>query len=199
MFSTPIEPRSRISPSVQDMMAFVGKPLPSVFELDLCRDQVAASRDCDVTRFAAEARKSTSRHAFKADFTSADWRAFASFCTVRRIPAGERLLIPGRTDRTLRFVVEGGFWQAAAATADGQPTLLPPGTIVGEDTLFSDAPGSLDVRTLEDSVILELSLPRRTELTAARPALAFELLRAAGAVIAARGRAPAARGEVATH
>ena len=198
MFSTPIEPRFRVSPSVQDMMAFVGKPLPSVFELDLCRDQVAASRDCDVTRFAAEARKSTSRHAFKAAFTSADWRAFASFCTVRRMPAGERLLIPGRTDRTLRFVVEGGFWQAPAA-GSGEPTLLPPGAIVGEDSLFSDAPSGLDVRTLEDSLILELPLSRRNEFIAAYPRLAFELLRAAGAVIAAGGRPAEARGAVATH
>lgn len=191
MFNTPIEPRLRISPSVQDMMAFVGKPLPSAFDLDLCRDQVPDRADCDALRFAAEARKSTSPHAFKPAFSAADWRAFASFCVVRRIAAGERLLIPGRTDRTLRFVVEGGFWQAA----DGQPTLLPPGTIVGEDSLFSDAPGGLDVRTLEDSLILELSLPRRMELIAICPAVAFELLRAAGAVIAASGRAP----EFATH
>ena len=198
MFHTPTEAPFRISPSVQDMMAFVGKPLPSVFELDLCRDQVAASKDCDVTRFAAEARKSTSPHAFQATFTNADWRAFASFCVVRRLRAGERLVIPGRTDRTLRFVVEGGFWQAPAA-GSGEPTLLPPGAIVGEDSLFSDAPTGLDVRTLEDSLILELPLSRRNEFIAAYPRLAFELLRAAGAVIAAGGRPAEHRGAVATH
>ena len=198
MFNTPIEPRLRLSPSVQDMMAFVGKPLPSAFDLDLCRDQVPDRADCDALRFAAEARQSTSRHAFKPAFSAADWRALSSFCAVRRLPAGERLLIPGRSDRTLRFVVEGGLWQAAA-TAGSPPTLLPPGTLVGEDSLFSDAPGELDVRALEDSLILELSLPRRRELIALCPAIAFELLRAAGAVIAARGRAPEAHAEFATH
>jgi CRP/FNR family cyclic AMP-dependent transcriptional regulator len=71
--------------------------------------------------------------------------------------------------------------------------------VLGEDTLFSDAPGDVEVRTLEDSVILELSLPRQKELTAACPAIAFELLRAAGAVIAARGRTPAVRQELATN
>ena len=53
---------------------------------------------------------------------------------------------------------------------------------------IDDTTRHLDVRTLEDSLVLELSLPRQKELTASCPAIAFELLRATGAVIAARGR-----------
>jgi hypothetical protein len=46
--------------------------------------------------------------------------------------------------------------------------------------------------------VLELSLPRHKELTAACPEIGFELLRAAGAVIAARGRS-AGRQALATN
>lgn len=196
MFHTPIEPRIRISPSVENLMAFVGKPLPFPAAMDLCSAQVPAPLDCDGLRFAAEARKSSSRHAFRPAFSIGDWRAFSSFCIARRLPAGHRVLSPGNADRTLRFVVEGSLWQESAA---GEPALLSPGAIVGEDALFSDAAGGLDVRALEDSLILELSLPRQKELTAACPAQGFELLRAAGAVIAARGRTPETPRELATN
>ena len=107
-------------------------------------------------------------------------------------------MIPGRVDRALRFVVEGSLWQESAADASRTKALLP-GTILGEDGLFSDTPCDLDVRTLEDSLVLELSLQRQKELTASCPAIAFELLRATGAVIAARGRTSARREELATH
>ena len=116
---------------------------------------------------------------------------FSSFCVANRLPTGYRVLIPGQADRTLRLVVEGSLWRETSATTRETPIqskLLLPGTILGADALFSDATGDQDVRTLEDSLVLELSLPRQKELTASCPAIAFELLRAAGAVIAARGR-----------
>ena len=198
MFHTPIEPRIRISPSVDRLMAFVGKPLPFPADMDLCREQVPAAADGDAMRFAADARKSSSRHAFRPAFTAPDWRTFSSFCIARRLPAGYRVLIPGRADRTLAFVVEGSLWEEPSASSFGtnsRPALLLPGTILGEDALFSDGPDGRDVRTLEDSLVLELSLPRQNEMTAACPAIAFELLRAAGAVIAAQARTSERREE----
>jgi hypothetical protein len=202
MFHTPIDTSLRISPSVDRLMAFVGKPLPFPAAMDLCDEQVPAAGDCEALRFAAAARNSRSQHAFRPAFTAADWRAFSSFCIVRRLPAGYRVLIPGRADRTLSFVVEGSLWQEGAASARGAASrsmCLLPGTIVGEDAVFSEAPCGLDVRTLEDSLVLELSLPRQKELTASCPAIAFELLRAAGAVIAARGRVSGPGAELALN
>ena len=186
MFHTPTDTRLQISPSVERLMAFVGKPLPCPAGLNLYREQVPAAMDCDGLRFAAAARHSSSRRAFCPAFTADDWRTFSSFCIARRLPAGFRVLIPGHVDRTLRFVVEGSLWQASAPAAAGK--VLLPGSILGEDALFSDMAGDLDVRTGEDSRLLELSLPRQRELTASFPSIAFELLRAAGASIAARGR-----------
>jgi hypothetical protein len=199
MFHTPVETRFAI---VDRLLAFGDKPLAFPAEMDLCRHRVPSTMDDDATRFAAAARQSVSGHAFRPAFTAADWKRFASFCVVRRLPPEFRLLVPGRVDRTLRFLVEGSLWQDGSASrrADArQPKMLLAGAIVGEDAVFSDAPNELDVRTLEDSLVLELSLQRQKELTAACPALAFELLRAAGGVIAARGRCSGMRAELAPN
>jgi hypothetical protein len=190
MFHTPTESRNANSSTFGRYPEFAAKPLQFPVAMDLCRDQVPESADCDGLRLAAAARRSTSTQAFLPAFANADWRVFASFCVARRVQAGYRVMIPGRSDRALRFVVEGALWQESAA--GNRNKVLAAGAIVGEDALFSDAAGELDVRALEDSVILELPLARQKELTASCPEIAFALLRAAGAVIAARGRPCAA-------
>jgi len=186
MFHTPIDPRTANSSTFGRYPASAARPLQFPVAMDLCRDQVPESADCDGLRLAAAARKSTSTQAFLPAFANADWRVFASFCVARRVQAGYRVMIPGRSDRALRFVVEGALWQESAAA--NRNKVLAAGAIVGEDALFSDAAADLDVRALEDSLILELPLARQKELTASCPEIAFALLRAAGAVIAAGGR-----------
>jgi len=195
MFHAPIDTRFGNASPFGRFAGLGDTPLQFPAAMDLCRDQVAATGDCDGVRFAAAARKSTSGQAFRPAFAVGDWRVFTSFCVARRVPAGQRVVIPGRSDRTIRFVVEGTLWQESASQRSG--AVLPAGTILGEDALFCDGAGDLDVRTLEDTLILELSLPRQKELTASCPEIGFELLRAAGAVIAARGRAPETHAELA--
>ena len=202
MFHTPIEPRVAFSSSIDRHFAFGAKPLRFPLDLDLCRDQVPAAEDCEALRFAAAVRKLASRAAFRPAFAPGDWRVLSSFCIARRLPAGYRVLVAGRADRTLRFVVEGSLWEersGALGAGASQGKLLLPGTILGEDTFFSDGNDGREVRTLEDSLVLELSLARQRELTASCPEIGFELLRAAGAVIAARGRTSAGRDELATN
>jgi len=170
-------------------------PVPS----DPCRERLPVDVERDVARLAEAARKSQSGQAFRPAFSASGWRTFASFCVSRRLPAGSRVLIPGSIDRTLRFVVAGTLWREHVATRTTAPTsanLVPAGSILGEECLFVDGTRGLDVRTLEDSVVLELSWQRKNELTAAHPELAFGLLRAAGAVIAAGGRAVDGDGEL---
>ena len=189
MFQTSIEPHARISPSFHHPMAFTEMRLPSAADLALWREKVRSATARTAMRFAAEALQSSSRDAFRPDFTTADWHLLASFCVTTRLPAGFRVVMPASTDRTLRFLVEGSLSQASASGArDGgrRPELLLPGAIQGEDAAFSTGPNELDVRALEDSLILELSPARRKELMAACPAIACELLRAAGEVMAAR-------------
>lgn len=184
MFRTSIEPRACAASSAFHLLEFVGRPLPFPPALDLCREQAPMAGACEGLRFAAAAKASTCRHAFRPAFATGDWRVFASYCIVRRLPPSHRVTIPGPSDRTLRFLVEGSLRRQSGFASE----VLRPGAILGEDALFSDGPCALDVRTLEASVILELSLPRQKELTASCPEIAFELLRAAGAVIAAGGR-----------
>jgi hypothetical protein len=197
MFHTPIDPRTANSSTFGRYPASAARPLQFPVAMDLCRDQVPESADCDGLRLAAAARKSTSTQAFLPAFANADWRVFASFCVARRVPAGFRVMIPGHSDRTLRFVVEGAVWQESPAA--NRNRVLAAGTIVGEDALFADGASDLDVRALEDSLILELPLSRQKELAASCPEIGFELLRAAGAVIAARGRPASAREDVAAN
>jgi hypothetical protein len=193
MFHTPIDNRaSAVPPSFDRVLAFGARPLQFPLSMDLCREQVPAAADCAGLRFAAAARKSASPQAFRPAFATGDWRVFSSFCIARDLPPDHRVLIPGHADRALRFLVEGSLWQQSAEAANAPMALLP-GAILGEDALFSDAPCVLDVRTLEHSLVLELSLARQKELTAACPEIGFELLRAAGAVIASRGRPSTAR------
>ena len=198
MFHTPIDTRIGQPSSGDRFFAFGEQPLQFPARMDLCRHQAPAPMDCDALRFAAAARQSESRLAFRPAFATGDWRVLSSFCIARQLPAGYRVVIPGRSDRALRFVVEGTLC-LESATAASQPTLLYPGAMLGEECLFSDTPCDMDVRTLEDSLVLELSLSRQKELTASCPEIAFELLRAAGAVIAARNRAPARRAELALN
>ena len=184
-----IEPRAGIS-SPADRFRAAGEPPRAIpGGLDLCREQLPATMDRDAARFIAEARKSPARQTFRPAFSPADWRTFASFCIARRLAPGFRVLVPGDTDRALRFVVEGRLRRQAPASmhaGGARPETLLPGAIVGEDALFADGPGELDVRTLDDSLVLELSRPRQAELTASHLGIAFEMLRAAGAVIAGR-------------
>ncbi len=189
MFHTPIEPRVGFSSSFDRLLAFGDQPLqfPAAHVDPSAATRVPAAADCDGLRFAAAARKSDSRDAFLPAFANADWRVFASFCVVRHLPAGYRVMIPGRSERTLTLVVRR---QPAARNRRNRriaqkpslchSKLLLPGTILGADALFSDAAGDQDVRTLEDSLVLELSLPRQKELTRVLPR---DRLRAA-----ARGR-----------
>ena len=196
MFHTPLDARFGVPPSFDRLFAHGESPLRFPAGMDLCREQAPAAVDCDGLRFAAEVRKSSARDAFRPAFAPGDWRVLSSFCIARRLPPDYRLVIPGRSDRALRFVVEGTLWLESVAptpTLASRPALLQPGTMLGEESLFSDEPCDLDVRTLESALVLELSLPRQKELTAACPEIAFELLRAAGAAIAARARAAEAQ------
>ncbi len=153
------------------------------------RERAAVADDGHAARLADVARQSSSPLAFRPALAPADWRILASYCVATTLPADHRVLIPGSIDRTLRFVLEGSLLQVLPAPgrpAGSQSSLLTPGCMVGEDTLFTDGPGQLDVRTREETRVLELRWPRRAELTAVHRGIAFELLRAAGAVVAAR-------------
>ena len=67
--------------------------------------------------------------------------------------------------------------------------MLRPGSVFGEPGLFIDGPRTASVEAMTPSIIWALRGQRLEELAQRSPALALELVRAAGGVMAARMRA----------
>ncbi len=80
----------------------------------------------------------------------------------------------------------------------GQPgssriAILRAGSVIGEPGLFGDGPRAANVEAMTPCVVWALRGPRLEEMSQRLPALALELVRAAGGVMAARMRAHQAR------
>ena len=71
--------------------------------------------------------------------------------------------------------------------------ILRAGSVVGEPGLFGDSPRMANVEAMTPCVIYALRCPRLEELAQRLPALALELLRTAGGVMAVRMRATMAK------
>ena len=72
--------------------------------------------------------------------------------------------------------------------------ILRPGSLVGEPALFAEVPRQANVEAMTPCVVWGLTAPRLEELCARAPALALQVLRAAGAVMATRLRMNLERG-----
>ena len=67
------------------------------------------------------------------------------------------------------------------------------GAMIGESGLFSDGPRLANVEAMTPCIVWALRGPRMEELMQRSPALALEIVRAAGSVLMARLRAHIAR------
>lgn len=123
------------------------------------------------------------------------WRTLASYLTQHDIRAGDLLIKQGDSDRTMYILAQGSL---QVFVSDGAPgarriAILRSGSVVGEPGLFSDGPRMANVEAMTPCVVLALRGPRLEEMAQSQPALAFELLRAAGGVMAVRMRANLAK------
>ena len=84
---------------------------------------------------------------------------------------------------TLQVFVTGG------APGSSRIAILRAGSVVGEPGLFGDGPRMANVEAMTACVVWALRGPRLEELAQRSPALALEMLRAAGGVLAVRMRA----------
>jgi CRP-like cAMP-binding protein len=85
---------------------------------------------------------------FLAMLTPAEREALLSLGTTRRLPAGRRLMVEGRTDDHVEVIRQG--YVKVAATAGGVPRLLAirlPGDLVGELAAFTGVGRSATVTT----------------------------------------------------
>ena len=129
--------------------------------------------------------------AFRARLSAEQWRAVAPYLTRHEIRAGDLLIKQGDTDRTLYFLSQGSLQVFVTGGPPGSHriAILRPGSAVGEPGLFGDAPRMANVEAMTPCVVWALRGPRLDEMSQRSPVLAFELLRAAGGVMAMRMRA----------
>ena len=119
------------------------------------------------------------------------WRALSAYLTQHDIRAGDLLIKQGDSDRTMYFLAQGTLQVFVSGGPPGSRriAILRSGSVVGEPGLFSDGPRMANVEAMTPCVVWALRGPRMEELAQRSPALALELLRAAGAVMATRMRA----------
>ena len=129
--------------------------------------------------------------AFRARLNVTQWGAIAPYLTRHDIRAGDLLIKQGDTDRTMYFLGQGSLqvFVTGGPPGSNRIAILRAGSAVGEPGLFSDGPRMANVEAMTPCAVWALRGPRLEELAQRSPALALELLRAAGGVMAARMRA----------
>ena len=133
--------------------------------------------------------------AFRSRLSLEQWRTVAPYLTRHELRAGDLLIKQGDDDRTLYFLAQGNLQVFSAGGVPGSRriAILRTGSVVGEPGIFGDSPRMANVEAMTPCVVYALRGPRLEELAQRSPALALELLRSAGAVMAARMRANLAK------
>ena len=138
---------------------------------------------------------------FRARLTLENWRVIAPYLARYEIRAGDLLIKQGDADRSMYFIAQGSMqvFVTGGPPGSNKVAILRAGAVVGEPGLFGDTPRTANVEAMTPCVVWALRGPRMEELAQRSPALALELLRAAGAVMAVRFRAnhdPAGAGDL---
>jgi CRP/FNR family transcriptional regulator, cyclic AMP receptor protein len=128
--------------------------------------------------------------AFRPRLTLDQWRVISPYLTRHDIRAGDLLIKQGDTDRTMYFLGQGSLqvFVTGGPPGSNRIAILRAGSVVGEPGLFGDGPRMANVEAMTPCAVWALRGPRLEELAARSPALALELLRAAGGVMSMRMR-----------
>lgn len=129
--------------------------------------------------------------AFRARLTAEQWRVVTPFLTPHDIRAGDLLIKQGDIEHTMYFVGQGSLqvFVSGATGGTNKIAILRAGAVVGEGGLFGDFARMASVEAMTPCIVWALRGPRMEELAQRSPALALELLHAAGAVALTRVRA----------
>lgn len=134
--------------------------------------------------------------AFRPRLSIEQWRTLAPYMVQGELRTGDLLIKQGDVDRTMYLLAQGTlqvYANAAAAGGAARLSILRAGSVVGETGLFSEAPRGANVEAMTPCLLWALRGPRLDELAQRMPALAYEVMRAAGAVLVGRLRAQQAR------
>ncbi len=133
--------------------------------------------------------------AFRPRLSRDQWGALAPYLTRHEIRAGDLLVKQDDADRTAYLLEQGSLQVFATGRPPGAQriAILRAGAVVGEPGLFGDHPRMANAEAMTACAVHALRVPRLEELAQRLPAIALEVLRAAGAVMAVRMRANLAR------
>ena len=133
--------------------------------------------------------------AFRARLSLDQWRVIAPYLTRHDIRAGDLLIKQGDADRSMYFLGQGSLqvFVTGGPPGSNRIAILRAGAVIGEPGLFTDGPRMANVEAMTPCQVWALRGPRLEELAQRSPALALELLRAAGGVMAIRMRANLAK------
>lgn len=134
--------------------------------------------------------------AFNAQLSAAQWQQLADVMHRREIAAGDLLVRRGDVEPRAYFVERGllQVFVTGGPPRSHRVATLCEGAMVGEPALFGATPRMAHVEAVTAAVVWSLCARRLHELAAEAPTLVLEVLRAAGAVMAARMRANLERG-----
>lgn len=129
--------------------------------------------------------------AFRARLSVDQWHTLAPYLGRHELRAGDLLIKQGDADRSMYFLSRGSMqvFMTGGSPGGTRVVILRAGAVIGEAGLFGDSPRIANVEAMTPCVVWALRGPRMEELSQRSPALALELLRAAGAVMAVRMRA----------
>lgn len=147
----------------------------------------------DVNELVRAVQSLNAEDAFRPRLTPEQWRGVTPFLTPHDIRAGDLLIKQGDTEHTMYLLGQGSLQVFVTGAAGNKIAILRPGAVVGEAGLFGDFPRTASVEAMTPCIVWALRGPRLEELAQRAPALAFELVRAAGAVALTRLRANQAR------
>lgn len=145
----------------------------------------------DITGLVQAIQSLNADDALRARLNPEQWRVLSQYLTRHDIRAGDLLIKQGDTDRTMYFLGRGSLqvFVTGGPPGSNRIAILRPGSVVGEPGIFGDGARMASVEAVTPSMVWALRGPRLEELAQRSPALALELVRAAGAVMAQRMRA----------
>jgi CRP-like cAMP-binding protein len=134
------------------------------------------------------------RQAFLAALDEDDVATVLAHTEARRYAPGELAIRCGDVDRSL-YVITAGEFEVLVPAPDGPQRVgrLRPGDIFGDLAFFDGEPRSADVRAMEDSEALIMTLAGFDRLRLAHPRLALSVVLDLGRILSGRFREVARR------
>ena len=130
------------------------------------------------------------QQAFLPDATEGEWSDLLRMATVRRLVAGETVISPGATDRSLFVVLEGQLEVLAPSGRKWRHVMTAgAGSIVGEASFIDSVPRAVLARAVSNASVAELTRESFAALGRTRPELAIAVAMDAARVLAQRAQA----------